>query len=343
MSLAERLRILEAAEDDLAMLALATVDLAHGSLGEPERARIKEAVFAAAVPHWCDRDLLAALLETSAEEGATLVAQLRKLRIVEPFPARGEEAINVHEATRLTLREHLRTSQPAQWRKLSQRALDWVSRSTAPHARIEALYHRFAVDHAAATEECALLVQQVMALGRPEVQDALALALKELDKAGWLTGPALVEAQFPLLEIRSDRGEKTQIESAARELLRLSTEAEYTSGIARAKALLGSALQAQGHLTTAMEAFREHQRISLQNAEQDPDNIFWRIELAHSFASVGDIQASQGNCRDAAVAFDELLRIITSLCEQDSSNPGYKRGLVGAQARLADLHQAGAG
>ena len=35
MNLTERLRILEAAEDDLAMLALATVDLAHGSL--PER------------------------------------------------------------------------------------------------------------------------------------------------------------------------------------------------------------------------------------------------------------------------------------------------------------------
>ena len=40
MNLAERMRILEAAEDDLAALALTTVDLAHGSLPEPERALI---------------------------------------------------------------------------------------------------------------------------------------------------------------------------------------------------------------------------------------------------------------------------------------------------------------
>ena len=56
MNLADRLRILEAAADDPAMLALTTVDLAHGSLGESDRSRIKDALLAAAVPHWCDRD-----------------------------------------------------------------------------------------------------------------------------------------------------------------------------------------------------------------------------------------------------------------------------------------------
>ena len=35
-----------------------------------------------------------------------------------------------------------------------------------------------------------------------------------------------------------------------------------------------------------------------------------------------------------------MLKISTALCERNPSNAEYQRGLVGAQARLADLHQA---
>src|SRR5262245_39132797 len=105
MDFTEQLHILNAAEGNPALLALATVDLAHNALPPGERMRIKDALIAAAVPHWCDRDFLAALLETTGEEGERLLGQLRALTIVEPFPARGEHAVNVHEAARLALRE----------------------------------------------------------------------------------------------------------------------------------------------------------------------------------------------------------------------------------------------
>ena len=54
MEFAEQLRILEAAKGKSALLALATVDLAHHRLPAGERLRIKDALLAAAVPHWCD-------------------------------------------------------------------------------------------------------------------------------------------------------------------------------------------------------------------------------------------------------------------------------------------------
>ena len=90
MDFTEQLRILQAAQGNPALLALATVDLAHNALPAGERARIKDALVAAAVPHWCDRDFLAALLDTTPEEGERLLGQLRALTVVEPFPARGE-------------------------------------------------------------------------------------------------------------------------------------------------------------------------------------------------------------------------------------------------------------
>jgi hypothetical protein len=77
MDFAEQLRILQAAQGNPALLALATVDLAHQGLPVGERSRVKDALLAAAVPHWCDRDFLTALLRTTTEESDRLLGQLR--------------------------------------------------------------------------------------------------------------------------------------------------------------------------------------------------------------------------------------------------------------------------
>jgi hypothetical protein len=106
MDFAQQVRILEAAKGQPALLALATVDLVHHALPEAEVARVKEALLAAAVPHWCDREFLARLLETTRAEAEALMSRLRQLYVIESFVARGEDAVNVHEAARLALREH---------------------------------------------------------------------------------------------------------------------------------------------------------------------------------------------------------------------------------------------
>src|SRR4051794_1952311 len=98
MDLAEQIRVLEAARGDPAKLALATVDLAYPELPESERAALTETLEAAAIPHWCDEKILAALLEIPSEESADRLARLSRLSVAEPFPARGDSAINVHEA-----------------------------------------------------------------------------------------------------------------------------------------------------------------------------------------------------------------------------------------------------
>jgi hypothetical protein len=206
MGFAEQLRILEAAKGIPALLALATVDLAHQTLPPVERQRIKDALLAAAVPHWCDRDVLAALLQTTPKETDRLFGELNTLTVIEPFPARGKHAINVHETARLALREHLRTANAPLWQALSARARAHVAQSQEPHARIEALYHLFATDQPTAAKECEALDREFSVGGRPEVRHALALSLWELTAAGWLTGAARVEALNELERLSLELG-----------------------------------------------------------------------------------------------------------------------------------------
>jgi hypothetical protein len=101
---------------------MATVDLAYPSLPDAERFAIKQSLEAAAIPHWCNEAVLSAELEIPKQESAALFARLRGLSVVEPFLARGEKAMNVHEASRLALRKRMAIDEEARFRTLRVRA-----------------------------------------------------------------------------------------------------------------------------------------------------------------------------------------------------------------------------
>src|SRR5271165_596683 len=104
------LRILRAAQGDPARLILASVDLLLAERSESERKKLRRALEAVAVPHWFDEEILSALLDAPlAAEVQSLTAQLRRLPVVEPFPARGPGAANVHETARLALLRRMKS------------------------------------------------------------------------------------------------------------------------------------------------------------------------------------------------------------------------------------------
>ena len=258
------------------------MDLTYPTLTLDERSRIKDALVAAAIPHWCDTPFLSALLAITQEESERLASCLRRLKIVEDFPARGLGAFNVHETARLTLREYLRTTDPAQWKQLATRARHHVSTNSEPHARIDGLYHHFVINQDAAAVECETLDREFTILNHPENRQALAVALAELAASGWLTGTAQVEAMLAPLEVRNSRGEQAQLEVEARHILALAVETRSLSSTARANCLLGDVLVAKGRLDDALNAFREYLSISQKLAQQDPSNAGWQRELAVS-------------------------------------------------------------
>ena len=63
--------------------------------------------------------------------------------MIEGFPAR--QGWNVHEATRMALRNHVLETDPERFRRLSARAASCLS-GDDPHHRIEAVYHRLVAD-----------------------------------------------------------------------------------------------------------------------------------------------------------------------------------------------------
>ena len=109
---------------------------------EPE---LREAVWAAAIPHWFDLDYLAALLDRPAEAVRPIYQRLITLSYVEVFPGRGH---NVHERTRNLLLDRLWDDDRERYLVLSQRAAVFCAQRDQDETgwRVETIYHRLIVE-----------------------------------------------------------------------------------------------------------------------------------------------------------------------------------------------------
>ena len=340
MNLAEQLRILETAHGNPALLALATVDLGYPALPADERQQIRAALIAASLPHWCDPPYLAALLDLPIGEGERLLDRLRPLTVIEPFRTRGPAAVDVHEAARLALREHLRTSDATRWTELSSRAHRQVASGTEAHARIEAVYHLFAIDKPAAAAACEALDRDFLDQGREESRLALALAMQELTTAGWLDGPALVEALLAQYASRVWRGESAQLEAETRRVVDLARDAAHPWGVARGLDLLGDALLAKGQLDMAADAYEESLDILMGLAKADPAMVSYQRDLAAAHVKCGDIAKARGNLASAARSYDHSLRTYREIAARDPSDSRYQRDVGAALGRVGDAAAA---
>ena len=102
-------------------------------------AELRQAAWAAAVPHWFDASILAALLEKPPEECAALYTELQTLPFVEPFEARAGH--NVHEVTRTAMLARLWNERRDEYVALSRRAAATFAGGDEPETCIEEIYH----------------------------------------------------------------------------------------------------------------------------------------------------------------------------------------------------------
>jgi tetratricopeptide (TPR) repeat protein len=337
MDSVEKLRILEGAQGHPGQLALATVDLALGHLKEEERATLKVALKAAAVPHWVDEHILATLLSIEQEEALRLLAGLRNLNVVEPFPARGERAANVHEATRKALRKMLLQEHPELFRSLSARAREWFAGETAFHMRIEALYHLFAADQDAAAIECARLDNEATVLAGPQTWLALATMLSELLDEEWLTGRALLEALLSVHERLISRSETKGVEAAAKVALGLAKQVNDLRGEARAYGLIAFIRESESNLDLALDALNLSVDLFKQLVSESPSNFDWLRELATVHSKLGDIFFQKENFPQAIDSFGESLQICDLLISKNPGNLGWQREAAVVQSKLGDI------
>ena len=329
------LQVLTETQRDPARLALASVDLRYPELLADERENIRNAMVAAAVPHWFDVPFLAALLDITPEEAAIRVDQITRLSNVEPFPARGETAYNVHEASRLPLREYLRIHQPDLWKLYAQRARDHVAASGAQdHLRIEALFHQFAADSAAAVADCDLLDREVRI--NPTRRAPLCTALNELVAAGWLQGEALVEASRVPLWFRCSRGEEAALEPEANKLFELAKVHAGDRQIADVQCLMGDIQVMRGNLKNARAAF-EKSLGHLYVLDHEQPDVGLSRDLLSSLIKLGNVAIAQGNLDEAARLFTDSKAIAERIVASDPTHAAWQRDLVVTMLRLADV------
>jgi tetratricopeptide (TPR) repeat protein len=100
-------------------------------------AELRQAVWAVAVVHWFDVNIVAALCPAVAERAAAVYEELQRLSFVEPF---GERGHNIHEATRQLLLDRLWHTRPEEFRAISARAAAYFEADKANSS--EHLYHQ---------------------------------------------------------------------------------------------------------------------------------------------------------------------------------------------------------
>ena len=100
--------------------------------------------WAAVIPHWFNADILAALRPELKERATQLYSDLQKIIFVEVFPERGH---TLHGLTRRLMLEQLWRDNPAEFRSLSARAVEFfAARDDDTIFRIEKTYHLIVSD-----------------------------------------------------------------------------------------------------------------------------------------------------------------------------------------------------
>jgi len=99
---------------------------------------LRSLTWAAAIPHWFDADILAALRPELKDRATQLYADLQTLPFVEVFPERGH---NIHELTRRLMLDHLWRDNPDEFRALSARAAEFFAGTDEISRQVESIYH----------------------------------------------------------------------------------------------------------------------------------------------------------------------------------------------------------
>ena len=132
--------------------------IATESLLESLPEDVESALWAVAIPHWFDAEILAALCPELADRADEIYRQLQDLSCVEVFPERGH---NVHELTRNQLLDRLRQHNPERFRDLSGKAAEYFANVDNQEFKIEWIYHLMATREDRGVNELVNLVNDL--------------------------------------------------------------------------------------------------------------------------------------------------------------------------------------
>jgi len=166
--------------------------------------RLADAVKVAAIPHWFNVPVLAALLSVDAPEAEELYEGIKALSFSEPF---GDLGYALHDLTRAGILSHLISTQPSFFQKLSQRAYEYFCQFEDAQHTVEAIYHLLATDKTDGMEKFKEQIQSHIESTKFSAANNLIRNARELVKLGRLSGAESDEIDWRcfLVEQRLER------------------------------------------------------------------------------------------------------------------------------------------
>jgi hypothetical protein len=293
--------------------------LTFPEIPDDERRSLRSALEAAAIPHWCDAAILAALADSDFPSGRQWTF-LKKVSVVEPFPARGADAGNVHEASRLAIRKHMSETQKEKFIEFSAKAARVFEHDMRPIGRIEWAYHLLVADPERGAVELDNLDRAWWGTAHHEDLAALSVALTELDASQLLQGRALVRARLVVAQRQVDIASAASLGNRANQLLQAARAIDDAPLIGDAYWLIGDVAQARGDLAAAGQAYADCLATYQRLATLEPTNTDWQEELAAAYSGVGDVAQACGDLAAAEQAYTQELIIARGLASVGPSN-----------------------
>jgi tetratricopeptide (TPR) repeat protein len=334
MTSAEALQLLVEAKGDDEKITLATVEIAASSQANELQNLVREAIYAAAVPHWFDEKILTALLNgTTPETASQLYRILEDLSFVEGFPR--YQACSVHERARSHLLAFLNRESPEKYQLYSSRCFEYFRSGTTPHMLIEAAYHLLIAAPDVGAGAIGGLYDQWSQSGAWETLQAMAAALDELLRFRRLEGLASAAALDVVASIRAPYQSLAETQSLLDQALEIYRRLGDTRQESVVLNELGDIQRAQGDLDGAQRSFEASMEIRKKLAERDPENTEWQRDLSISHNKLGDIQQLRGDLDGAQHSYEAGMEIVKKLAEGDPENTQWQRDLSVCYSKMS--------
>ncbi len=329
MDFEDAIRRLSESAGDADSLALATVDLTI-SASRPEMTAVLEA---ASIPHWFDQPTLEALLDDSLPTGPDWFQDLIGFSIVEPFQA--HKGWNVHETTRLALRDRMARSEPDRFRELGLALIPQLDLSQWDH-QIERVYHLLTADPDLGAEELRTLLRR---WSRKELVDqlqSLGRMLDELCERDLLVSRARGYALVGLCIIRRDRLDVASREELVSEAVRLMEESADRRGLVDAREELAYVYRDQGRHEAAGDMYAK--ALDLLDELEPPtsesrDTLLQKSDL---LTGMGRSQLDRSEYAEALKYYERSESLVSEASDRDPADAELRYSVAVATSDLGD-------
>jgi tetratricopeptide (TPR) repeat protein len=287
---------------------------------------LRQAVWAAAIPHWFDHAYLNAVLGFPLKDQD--FKALTELSFVEIFPERG---FNIHERSRNLLLGHLWKSNKARYQKLSKRAATFCKKQDQAIAawRIENLYHGLLANNATAKQN---FISQALAWSNNFQYDnleSLTHVILEAVSSSKLTGEVTAWSAFwqARLDIIFSRY------SSAQELLQQSLKYKANNSLtANCTLFLGDVHLHLGEYSLARDFYQQ----ALPFYQQLND----RIGEANCIQALGDVHCYFAEYDQARACYQQALLINSQEEEKNVGEANCIQALGDVHYYIAEYGQA---